>query len=125
MAIAGSVTIIGVDAVIRKIKASEARLRKAATDSLKEAGKDIIAEAQSNTPHDTGNLKGSAFVDPHIQQTSKGLLQEIGYTATYAIFVHEIDKNYRRGGWKFLSNAMNVWEGLALELFEKRLRAML
>lgn len=125
MAIAGSITITGIDAVIRNIKASEARLKKAAVDSLKEAGQDIIAEAQSNTPHDTGNLKGSAFVDDKPQQTSKGLLQRIGFDATYAIFVHEIDKNYRIGNWKFLLNAMNMWEGLSLKLFEKRLRKML
>lgn len=125
MAVGGRITITGVDKVVKNIKASDARLRKAATDSLKEAGQDIIAEAQENTPHDTGNLKGSAFVEDKPRQTPEGLSQRIGFDATYAIHVHEIDKNYKIGGWKFLSNAMNVWEGLALRLFENRLRKML
>ncbi len=125
MAIGGRITITGVDQVIKNIKVSEARLYKAAADSLKEAGKDIIAEAQENTPHDTGNLKGSAFVEDKPRQTPEGLSQRIGYTATYAVFVHEIDKNYKRGGWKFLSNAMNMHMDLARRLFEKRLSAML
>lgn len=125
MAIAGRITITGVDAVIQNIKVSEARLRKAAIDSLKEAGQDIIAKAQENTPHDTGNLKGSAFVEDKPRQTSEGLVQRIGYTAEYAIYVHEIDKNYRRGGWKFLANAMNMHVDLVRRLFETRLRNVL
>jgi len=125
MAIAGRVVITGVDQVIRNIKASEAQMQKAAYDSLKEAGKDIIAEAQENTPHKTGNLKGSAFVEDQPRKTPEGLVQRIGFGATYAIFVHEIDKNYKRGGWKFLSNAMDKHTDLARRLFEKRLRAIL
>lgn len=125
MAIARGIVITGMNTVLRNIKASEARLKKAAADALQEAGKDIIAEAQSNTPHDTGNLKGSAFVDSKPVKTSAGLEQRIGYTASYSIFVHEIDKNYKRGGWKFLENALNKWEGLARRLFAKRLRKAL
>ena len=125
MAIGGRVTITGVDKILRNINASAARQRKAATAALKEAGKDIIAEAQENTPHKTGNLKGSAFVEDRIRQTPEGLVQRIGYSAAYAIFVHEIDKNYAIGGWKFLENAMNMHVDLARRLFEMRLRNVL
>lgn len=125
MAIARGIVIIGMGKVLQNIKASEARLKRAAEDALKEAGKDIIAEAQENTPHDTGNLKGSAFVESKPRKTPLGLEQRIGYAAAYSLFVHEIDKNYRRGGWKFLENALVMHEGLALRLFAKRLRKAL
>ena len=41
-------------------------------------------------------------------QRVRDLVVEIGYTAYYAVFVHEIDKNYRKPGssWKFLELAL-------------------
>lgn len=35
-----------------------------------------------------------------------GLVSTIGYTAYYAPFVHEIQKNYTVGNWQFLRNAL-------------------
>ncbi len=31
----------------------------------------------------------------------------IGFSAAYAVFVHEINKNYRVGSWKFLEKALS------------------
>lgn len=58
------------------------------------------------TPVDTGNLRASCYTD--IFLTVKGVVGEIGYTAYYAPYVHEIDKKYRKSGtsWKFLEKAL-------------------
>jgi hypothetical protein len=63
-------------------------------------------QSQELTPVDTGNLKGSAFTDSY--DTPKGPGAVIGYTATYAVYVHEIDNNYRVGQWKFLEMALRM-----------------
>ncbi|MBW2030729.1 MAG: hypothetical protein JRJ31_16825, partial [Deltaproteobacteria bacterium] len=32
---------------------------------------------------------------------------ELGFTAYYAVFVHETNKNYRKGSWKYLEKALS------------------
>lgn len=65
-------------------------------------------DSQELTPVDTGNLKGSAYTNPPIVDAKgKDGEVEVGYTAEYAAFVHEQDKNYNTGQWKFLETALN------------------
>jgi hypothetical protein len=70
-----------------------------------------------DTPIDTGRLRASAFaVAEDLKTVARG---KVGFDITsgtlvggatanapYAVFVHEIDKNYRVGGWKFLQRAV-------------------
>ena len=48
---------------------------------------------------------------------------EIGYTAYYAVYVHEIDKAYRGGkSWKFLESALIENAGKIMKLIKARAR---
>jgi glycerate kinase len=40
------------------------------------------------------------------KQDKKSVMAIIGFSAFYAVFVHEINKNYKQGGWKFLEKAL-------------------
>ena len=69
------------------------------------AAENIRREAQILTPVATGNLKGSAYVNAY--NTPVGPGAEIGFTASYAVFVHEIQASHKgKGQWKFLETAM-------------------
>lgn len=65
------------------------------------ASMEIIAKALYYTPVDTGNLIGSLYIKP----ITRGF--EIGYTADYAVYVHEITENHHEPPTrsKFLEDA--------------------
>ena len=71
------------------------------------------------TPVDTGNLRASAYVQEW--RIGKGPGAEIGYTAAYAPYVHEIDKAYRKPGtsWKFLEKALRESRKEILEIIRE------
>lgn len=68
------------------------------------AAENIRRDAQLLTPVATGNLKGSAYVNAY--NTPRGPGAEIGFTASYAVFVHEVKASHKVGQWKFLETAM-------------------
>jgi hypothetical protein len=43
----------------------------------------------------------------------------VGYSAFYAPYVHEIDKQYTKGGWKYLETAINESKGKILSIIRK------
>jgi hypothetical protein len=47
---------------------------------------------------------------------------EIGFTAFYAVYVHEIDKNYTVGGWKYLERAIHENKAKILQTIRDRAR---
>lgn len=59
-------------------------------------------------PVDTGNLRSSGQVETEIQGES--VTTRLGYggaAADYAVYVHEINKNYRNGKqWKYLETPL-------------------
>lgn len=67
-------------------------------DSPKFKGEDAIKlkEDHSDILYDRASALGAM----------KDLLAEIGFTAYYAVFVHEIQANHKTGEWKFLENAI-------------------
>jgi hypothetical protein len=80
----------------------------------------IKRDAVNQTPWDTGNLAGSAYV-----RSYTGILgpnAEVGYSAVYALAVHETDKNYRVGNWKFLQNALDANRGKIMATLKKYAR---
>lgn len=81
---------------------------------LFEAALFVEGEAVRNAPIDTGNLRGSGYT----QRVPGGA--EVGFTADYAVFVHEIDKNYTVGGWKFLERAVTENQNEILEIIRRR-----
>lgn len=109
----------------------------------------VRGEAQKITPVDTGNLRSSAYtVSPggivqgedsiaqqelldrvvrslertvnRIVNTRGEMYSEIGFTASYAIFVHEIEKNYTVGDWKFLERALFDNHDKIIKIIEDR-----
>jgi hypothetical protein len=56
-------------------------------------------------------------------RTNRGntLKAEVGYTAYYAVFVHEIDKAYRKPGssWQFLAKAIIEEQGKVVQIIRE------
>jgi hypothetical protein len=81
---AGSVK--GLDTVMRNLNREVKGIKGRTLAGLYEAGLKVQASAQRRVPVDTGNLKASAYTrkDPGGQPQV-----EVGFTAAYAVFVHE------------------------------------
>ena len=79
--------VLGVQEVLQNLKAQEALIGKRVAGAIKLAGLILQRESQKLVPVDTGNLKASAFT----RATGEGLstVVNVGYTAAYALFVHE------------------------------------
>jgi hypothetical protein len=73
----------------------------------------IVSTALRRTPADTGYLRASRYVRRPVVVGTRFEV-EIGFGAPYAIFVHEIDKPYVVGEWKFLANAVTDHSANAL-----------
>jgi hypothetical protein len=88
----------------RKIAEIGGRRSQAAMEG---AGLIVLGEARVLTPVDTGNLINSSYTESF--QNGKGEWGvEIGYTAEYAVAVHETNRAYRKPGsqWKYLETAL-------------------
>lgn len=95
-------TLRGLDQVRSKLE-DDGALFDAAKDGLMDVARDIYNDSVNNyCPVDTGHLRGSCQM--YEGKTGKKKYSVvIGYTAEYAIYVHEIASNYHpHGSWKFL-----------------------
>lgn len=81
-------SISGVKSVLTRIKRASQAIEDGAQRGLKKAGLLIIRESLKIVPVDTGNLRSSWFVR-HDKGRGSSAIVELGYTASYAIFVHE------------------------------------
>ena len=86
---------------IRKIENRSSR-------SLEISGLKIRADAQRLCPVDSGNLRSSAFNTKIKTGSFKQKFVAVGFNANYAVYVHEIDKDYTVGQWKFLQTAIKM-----------------
>lgn len=107
---------------VEGMQALQEKLTQIATDAPEALGKASYAsglliqrEAQKKVPVETGNLRGSAYT----QRSVKGV--EVGFSAEYAIFVHEnmeqklkgeprpsgLGTYWNPGGPKFLEKAVS------------------
>ena len=75
--------------ITKNLKATEAGLKAAALV--------INADAVKMAPVDTGNLRGSAYIRKVTIDGSVGY--EIGFGASYAVFVHENPRAGKTGGF--------------------------
>lgn len=94
----------GVDQVLKDLNKKIASAERVSAAGLTVAAQDTLAKAIPLTPIDTGNLRGSSGVNSF--KGDNGPYSVIYYGAAYAPWVHEINKNYRVGGWKFLETAL-------------------
>ena len=82
-----NMAVTGAQQVIRNIKAREKAMANGCERGLKLAGAYLLGKSKKMVPVEYGNLKASGF----IRATGHGFKTNvnIGYTAFYAIFVHE------------------------------------
>ena len=141
------IRLAGIDTALAQLNREIRRIKRVSKKALIRAGFLIKREAQSKTPVMTGNLKSSAFVTwggkgiPHGAPSFKGKdagkmasehlsvvagetaraktynAVEVGYTAYYAIFVHEnLTVHHKSGEAKFLENAIRENKDRIVEL---------
>jgi len=96
--------ITGTDKVLRNLNRQILGIQNRTKGGMRHAVLVVRKRSQELTPVDTGNLKASAYTEAY--NTVEGAGAVIGYTAYYAVYVHEIDKSYRVGQWKFLETAL-------------------
>lgn len=66
----------------------------------------VFRASQRLVPYDTGLLKSSGVVPAPVLLSSGRVMQVVLYTAPYAVFVHEIVKNYKSGQAYYLRQPM-------------------
>jgi hypothetical protein len=95
--------IFGTDLLLKNLNREIIAIEGRTDAGLNSAALWIKGESQKITPIKIGNLRDSAYTD-----RLKHLAYVIGYTAYYAPFVHEINKNYKAPGtsWKFLEKTL-------------------
>lgn len=76
--------VIGLDKVTRRFRDRLGRFLMGALDGNYLAGQLILQQANELVPVDSGMLRATGFV------SKKGLIVTIGYTADYAMIVHEM-----------------------------------
>ncbi len=79
--------IKGIQVVLRNLKARQEELGKGIERGLKKAGLRLQAESQKLVPVNFGVLKASAFT--RAEGTGLKTKVKVGYTAAYALYVHE------------------------------------
>jgi len=104
--------IKGVKEIQRAFNVRKKKTAKGLRIGLVRAGLFLQRESQKIVPVDTGNLKGSAFTRQEGVGFDVAVL--VGYTAAYAVYVHELVNNRHKPGKqaKFLEQPLR----------EKRLR---
>lgn len=86
-------------------KAKEADIA-AARSAVDEFGKKVLGDAQQLCPVDTGFLQGSATSSP-AKIEGNGVTKDLGFNASYAIFVHEnLTAHHDVGQAKFLETSI-------------------
>ena len=81
-------TIIGLPQVLKNLSLRAARLQAECAKGLKVAGLMLQRASQLKVPVDTGNLKASAFT--RAEGVGFATQVRVGYTAEYALYVHEL-----------------------------------
>lgn len=79
--------VTGVKQVINKLRAQDRAWDRSIAVGLKKAGLFLQRKSQLQVPVDYGNLKASAFT--RATGTGYGTKVTVGYTAAYALSVHE------------------------------------
>jgi len=107
-------TIKGGPAMATKLTRLGPLAVKAGMASLYRSGEAVMTDSKENyVPIDTGALKSSGNVQV-IQGTNGGGKIALGYggpAAPYAVYVHEMNKNYNKGKvWKYLQTPLQMHE---------------
>jgi hypothetical protein len=90
--------IKGADAIVSKCDRYPAELAAGVHRGLVKAGLALLRASQKIVPVDTGNLRSSGFT--RAEGTGWQTKVSVGYTASYAVFVHENLENRHKKGKK-------------------------
>lgn len=82
-----SVTLTGTGIVLKNIQDRHIAIADAVAAGLLLAGLELLRQSQLLAPVEFGNLKASGYV--RAQGTGLGTAVYVGYTAAYALLVHE------------------------------------
>lgn len=127
--------------VMKNLNKAIGEIEGATLKGLVQAAESVRAASTPITPHKTGHLKGSQYVmwgsqvdgvhksgpaqgeigDDVIAEVTKEkdkMKAIIGYCAVYAVYVHEINKNYVVGAWKFLTRGLVQKQGDMLDIIK-------
>lgn len=97
--------VTGVDKVFSNLKVRNAKTVLQVQQGLLKAGFFLQAKSQDVVPVKFGILKNSAFTRMEGGGMDTNVI--VGYTANYAIYVHEIDAKHKPGKiYKFLEKPM-------------------
>jgi len=110
----------GLDKVLRNLNREVQKIKGRSRSGLWQAALTIQRRSQELTPVKYGHLRSSA--GSYAYDTPKGPGAVIYYTAFYAVFVHEIDKAYTVGQWKFLETAMKEKKAVVLKIIQRAVR---
>ena len=130
---AKALVITGTDTVLRNLNREIMGIQNRTKAGLREAALVIRRRSMQLTPvGKTSHLRGSTYTEAY--NTPEGPGAEIGYTALYAPYVHEIPPPPARsvpggrsaihtvGQWKFLETALKEKSREILEIIRKRAR---
>jgi len=115
--IASGGLITGTATVLANLNKEVLGIKRRTRSKMIMIGLKVQGDSMRITPVDTGNLVGSAYMV--VIKSSQGHGVEIGYTANYALFVHEINKRYKKGHYKFLKTALFKNEAWILATLRK------
>lgn len=114
----GRIAIHGTQRVIMNLAREVKSVEKRTQAGMWRAAMMIKRYSMQLTPVDTGNLKGSAYTQAITIRRSPAI--EIGYTAAYALYVHEIDRTHKSPTqWKFLETALKEKRKEVLEILAR------
>jgi len=115
------VRITGINAVLAKIKAETTKTNSKFEQGLYLAGLHLQRESQKIVPVDKGILKNSAFTRKSNSTTPDVI---VGYTANYAVFVHEnLDATHKPGKQaKFLEEPLRREQGKIVNIVKQHLQ---
>ena len=98
--------ISGVKVAMKGVEKVADKIQEATFKGLHQGAALMFRDSQEHVPYDLGNLSGSGYIR-RTRVRGKPTV-EIGYTANYALEVHEaVDRNWKKPGAtaKFLENA--------------------
>lgn len=112
--------LVGLKRVMRNLNRELKQIEGKTFIGMWVVGKKIEGKSKRLCPVGaTGNLIGSWYAD--ISDTPDGLSLVMGYSADYALHVHEHDRHYRKPGsqWKFLEAPLYESTGEIVSILQR------
>lgn len=115
------VAISGIDKVLSNLNRSVTGIKNRSRQGIQVAALMVLGTSKKLTPVDTGNLRAGTYTKLLGGLNNPGA--EIGYTAAYAVFVHErTELHHPVGQSKFLETALKQNAKKVLEIIRKTAR---